>query len=66
MKTVLPKRVIFDASNHEHLRLADEFVRNKGWRGFCPFILEGSYYNIPSMITRKINAHSLATNDQTN
>ena len=53
-------RVLFDASNEEHLKDYAKFLKLNNWKDGCSYLLEDPYEDIPAMINAKVVAHFLA------
>jgi len=52
---VMRQRVLFDASNKEHVQVYRKFIVDRKWGSVgCPYELEWPYLTIPDMIKDKI------------
>lgn len=51
---VTSPKITFDATNADHLKIYNTYLKTKRWSEGCPFHLEWPYSNIPVMIERKI------------
>lgn len=51
---VVRNKVYFDPSNEDHIRDYAFFKKNSAWQNGCNYILEQPFFNIPSMIDRKL------------
>lgn len=55
-----PKRV-FDPKSKVDLQVYRDFLKNNGWGGPCPFVLEQPFLSIPHMIADKIARSQVET-----
>jgi hypothetical protein len=52
--------VVFDATNVEHRKTVEQFLRTGTWgRTDVNFLLETPYYDLPAMITAKLTDYYL-------